>query len=148
MKDLIKRLLREKLLNEEVGAIDIILDKISRVGIKKLTTFEKDILSKGSPSDTLNMVTINWLNKNYNNLNVIKKVKQSFGRPLEVVLFIDDDGETVMEYEEKSGILYISYEDITNYVGEYFDGESFRRWFNENYNIKIRKISQFFSNVV
>jgi hypothetical protein len=127
--------------------INTILDKISKNGIESLTDFEKKILGDSSEYSIIEDDTTKWLNSKYKNLNIIEDTRKSFGINKDYILFLDDDMELVMEYDKKSKVLYISYEDLQSELGEHFNGKTFSKWFQDNYNIAIRKISNFFGNV-
>jgi hypothetical protein len=146
LRRIIKNAVREYLV--EQNTIDTILDKINKVGIENLTQFEKDILSTARPKSELYEDTIEWLDKNYSNLNVVEDKIQSFGGEKEVIMFFDDEMEQVFEYDKYYDILYLSYEDIAKNMGEHLDENLFRSWFAKNYKINPKKISFFFTNTI
>jgi hypothetical protein len=133
-------------LNEQ-NAIDTILDKINKVGFDNLTPFEKEILQKSNKYSSVEDSTIDWLNSNYSNLNVVEEKRVSFGKVKEYLIFMNDDMEMEFEYDKSNKALFISYYDIRTNVGEFFNENSFKKWFKENYNIEVLKISDYFTNI-
>jgi hypothetical protein len=145
LKKIITTTVRE-CLNEQ-NTVDTILDKINKVGIDKLTSFEREILQKSTQYSNIDDSTVNWLNSNYSNLNVFEEKRNSFGRVKEYLVFMNDDMDMEFEYDKSNKKLYISYDDIRNNLGELFNEKSFKKWFSETYDIEILRIGDYFKNV-
>ncbi len=133
-------------LNEET-TINTILDKISRVGIDKLTDFEKDVLAKASEHSKIEDDKVKWLNDKYSDLRAVEDERLSFGVPKKYILYLDDKDEMVFSYDVKYKILYVSYDDIKRNLGQHFNAEVFKDWFEETYGVEVKKISSYFRNI-
>jgi hypothetical protein len=55
--------------------------------------------------------------------------------------------EMIFEYDISDKKLYISYDDIKKYLGDYFNENNLKKWFKEKYNITIFKLSDYFKNI-
>lgn len=132
--------------NENISGVDQILDKINQSGIDSLSDFEKKTLNDANSNDSMDIVVKNWLDNNYSDLQTINQTRDSFGKTKPFILFLDNDGELVMEYDVRNKTLYLPYQDITKYLGDHFDSKTFQGWFDKIYNIKPKKISNFFTN--
>ncbi len=131
----------------EQKTIDVILDKINKVGFDNLTNFEKEILSKATEHSEIENDTIKWLDSNYLDLYLFEEKRRSFGVDKEFILFLNNEMEMIFEYNKSNKTLYVSYEDIIKNLGEHFDKKSFKKWFEDNYGIEILNIDYYFENI-
>jgi hypothetical protein len=144
-KELIIDIVRDILIEQKT--IDVILDKINKVGFDNLTNFEKEILSKATEHSEIENDTIKWLDSNYLDLYLFEEKRRSFGVDKEFILFLNNEMEMIFEYNKSNKILYVSYEDIIKNLGEHFDKKSFKKWFEDNYGIEILNIDYYFENI-
>ena len=84
-KELIIDIVRDILIEQKT--IDLILDKINKVGFDNLTNFEKEILSKATEHSEIENDTIKWLDSNYLDLYLFEEKRSSFGVDKEFILF-------------------------------------------------------------
>lgn len=137
----------ESIYESQNNAIDVVLDKINTHGIDNLTKYEKEILQNPDNNDNINNFTTKILKLKYSNLKKHEVERKSFGKLKKFIVFFNDDMEMEMEYDVLYKKLYISYDDIRNYFGEYFNEEIFKKWFMMKYNIEILKIGDYFKNI-
>lgn len=137
----------ESIYESQNNAIDVVLDKINTRGIDSLTKYEKDILQNPDNNDNINDFTSKLLKLKYSNLQKTEVERKSFGKLKKFIIFFNDDMEMIFEYDVSDKKLYISYDDIRKYLGEYFNEKSFKKWFMLKYDIEILKIGDYFKNI-
>lgn len=137
----------ESIYESQNNAIDVVLDKINTRGINSLTKYEKDILQNPTNNDNINDFTSKMLKSKYSKLQKSEVERKSFGKLKKFIVFFNDNMEMELEYDVSDKKLYISYDDIRKYLGEYFNENSFKKWFMINYDIEILKIGDYFKNI-
>jgi len=85
----------------------------------------------------LEKAAINWLNKNYGDLEPYDNIKYP-----NYILYKKGD-EVIFEYNKKSGSVYVNYDEIWSFFKSFFGMEYLqiqditKRWVEEHYNLKV-----------
>jgi len=136
MRDLIKKLLREGLVNENTELINSILDKINGTGYDSLTDYEKSVLDKESKGgydfETIDQDINSFLNDNLNGLTLQAYERKSLeGGKMIGYYFLDDNRNLKMDLQiyhipknsTKENIRYVLYIDerLDNKLSEVYN---------------------------
>ena len=80
---------------------------------------------------------INWLNKNYGDLKPYDSIKYP-----DIIFYKNDDG-VILQYNKKTGVVFISYDEIWSFLESFFGMEYLqiqgltKRWVEEHYNLRV-----------
>ncbi len=69
------------------------------------------------------------------------------------IFYVDENGQTYLEYDKKSGRTYLDYDIIWKFLEDIFgldDGQIkqvTKEWLKDHYNLDVRTTMEFFSNL-